>query len=259
MGIVNATDDSFSGDGLGGDASAAVRHAERLIAEGADILDIGAESTRPGAAPVSPQQEMDRVLPLVERLHDSGRPLSIDTMKPEVMKAALSAGADMINDVMALRAPGALETVAASRAAVCLMHMQGEPRTMQNDPHYNDVVAEVERFLSQRVEAAQAAGIARTRIVLDPGFGFGKSLAHNLSLLRRLDELKIQGLPLLVGMSRKSMLGQITGRPPEARLHGGIAAAMQALRRGAAIVRVHDVAPIRDAIAVWNAVEESNS
>ncbi len=255
MGIVNLTDDSFSGDGLGANAGKAIAHGRRMVEQGAHILDIGAESSRPAAVQVSLQQELDRVLPVIEGLHDCGVPLSVDTVKPEVMKAVLDAGADMINDINALRAPGALEAVAASYAAVCLMHMQGDPATMQNDPRYDDVVVEVRAFLADRVAAAEAAGIALDRIVIDPGFGFGKTFEHNLTLLRRLDDLIAQGLPLMVGLSRKSMLGLITAQAAPERVHAGIAAALLALQRGAAIVRVHDVAAMRDALAVWNAVE----
>ena len=256
MGIVNLTDDSFSGDGLRGDTGAAIAHARRLIEEGAQILDLGAESSRPGAAPVSAQQEIDRLLPVIEALRDCGTALSIDTVKPEVMRLALNAGADMINDINALRAPGALELVAASKAGVCLMHMQGDPRTMQDAPHYADIVTEVAEFLGERVAAAEAAGIALNRIAVDPGFGFGKSLEHNIELLRRLDELVVPGLPLLVVMSRKSMLGLITGRPAHERVHAGIAAHVLAVERGARIVRVHDVAATRDALAIVQAVED---
>lgn len=256
MGIVNLTDDSFSGDGLRGDTGAAIAHARRLIEEGAQILDLGAESSRPGAAPVSAQQEIDRLLPVIEALRDCGTALSIDTVKPEVMRLALNAGADMINDINALRAPGALELVAASKAGVCLMHMQGDPRTMQDAPHYADIVTEVAEFLGERVAAAEAAGTALNRIAVDPGFGFGKSLEHNIELLRRLDELVVPGLPLLVGMSRKSMLGLITGRPAHERVHAGIAAHVLAVERGARIVRVHDVAATRDALAIVQAVED---
>lgn len=254
MGIVNLTPDSFSGDGVGGDAVRALAHAHAQVDAGADILDLGAESSRPGAAPVSAQQEIDRLLPVVEGLRDCGVPLSVDTAKPEVMRAALAAGADMINDIAALRAPGALEAVAASDAAVCLMHMRGEPGTMQRDPRYDDVVAEVAEFLRGRVAAAEAAGIARNRIVIDPGFGFGKTLAHNLALLRRLDSFIGLGVPVLAGISRKSMLGQITGRSVDERVPASVAAALLAVERGAAIVRVHDTAATRDALAVLDAL-----
>jgi dihydropteroate synthase len=256
MGIVNLTDDSFSGDGLSSDTAGAIAHGLRLIGEGADILDIGGESSRPGAQPVSLQQELDRILPVLAGLRDCGVPLSVDTLKSEVMRAALAAGADMINDIAALRTPGALEAVAGTSAAVCLMHMQGVPRTMQSAPDYTDVVAEVGQFLAARVAAAKAAGIARERIVIDPGFGFGKTLEHNLALLRQLGTLRVPGIPLLVGLSRKSMLGQLTGRAAGERVHASVAAALLALQRGAAIVRVHDVAATRDAIDIYNAVGE---
>jgi len=256
MGIVNLSDDSFSGDGLHGDTEAAIDQGLRLVAEGAHILDLGAESSRPGASPIPAQQEVDRLLPVIEALHDCGVPLSVDTVKPEVMRAALAAGADMINDINALRAPGALEVVAASQAGLCLMHMQGNPGSMQEDPHYIDIVAEVAEFLGERVAAAEAAGIALNRIAVDPGFGFGKTLEHNLELLRRLGELVVPGLPLLVGLSRKSMLGLLTGRAATERIHAGIAAHVLAVLRGARIVRVHDVAATRDALAVVQAVED---
>ena len=255
MGIVNLTDDSFSGDGLQGRTANAIAQGLRMIEDGADMLDLGAESSRPGAEPISVQQEMDRLLPVIEALRDCGVPLSIDTVKPEVMRAAIAAGADLINDIVALQAPGALEAVASGAAAVCLMHMQGEPRTMQAHPHYDDVVAEVLAFLADRVAACQAAGIAANRIVIDPGFGFGKTIGHNLALLKQLDRFVATGLPVLVGMSRKSMLGLITGKPVGERVHAGVAAALLAVQRGATIVRVHDVAATRDVLAVWQAIE----
>lgn len=255
MGIVNLTDDSFSGDALGRDHRAAIAHGLQLAEEGAHILDLGAESSRPGAAPVSAQQEIDRLLPVIDGLRDCGVPLSVDTLKPEVMQAVLDAGADLINDIQAMQAPGAIEVVAASKAGVCLMHMQGCPGTMQADPHYADVVGEVASFLAERVASVEAAGIALNRICIDPGFGFGKSLEHNLDLLRHLDEFVAPGLPVLVGMSRKSMLGRITGRAVDDRLVAGVAAHLIAVQRGARIVRVHDVAAMRDAIAVLSAVE----
>lgn len=256
MGIVNLTDDSFSGDGLHGLAANAITQGLRMVEEGAALLDLGAESSRPGAEPVSLQQELDRLLPVVEGLRDCGVPLSVDTVKPEVMRAAVAAGADLINDIAALRAPGALEAAAASPSAgVCLMHMRGEPRTMQADPHYDDVVAEVHAFLMERAVACEAAGIARNRIVIDPGFGFGKTLGHNLALLRHLDRFAGTGLPVLAGISRKSMLGLITGRPVGERVHASVAAALLAVQGGAKIVRVHDVAATRDALAVWQATE----
>ena len=256
MGIVNLTDDSFSGDGLRAQVDTAVAQGMRLVDEGADILDLGAESSRPGAVPVPAQQELERLLPVIAALRDLGVPLSVDTVKPEVMSAALAAGADMINDIAALQAPGALAAVAASPAAICLMHMQGQPRSMQADPRYGDVVAEVADFLVERVAACASVGIARERIVIDPGFGFGKTLAHNLALLRHLDRLVDFGLPVLAGISRKSMLGQVTGRPVGERVHASVAAALLAVQRGAALVRVHDVAATRDALAVLQAIEE---
>ena len=257
MGIVNLTDDSFSGDALRGDASAAIAQGLQQVADGAHILDLGAESTRPGAPQVSAQQEIDRLLPVIDGLRECGVPISIDTQKTEVMREVLAAGADMINDINALRAPGALEVVARTRAAVCVMHMQGEPGTMQHDPHYDDVVSVVAEFLAGRVAKAEAAGIALNRICVDPGFGFGKTLEHNLELLRRLPELVVPGLPLLVGMSRKSMLGLLTGQPVTGRLAGGLAAHVIAVLRGARILRVHDVAAMRDCLAVVNAIENS--
>jgi len=256
MGIVNVTPDSFSDGGRLGDAQAAIRHALKLQEAGADILDVGGESTRPGADAVPADEEIRRVLPVIEALAGRGCVVSVDTMKPDVMRAALDAGAAMVNDVMALRAPGALEAVAASDAAVCLMHMQGEPQRMQQAPSYADVVAEVKQFLQGRAAACEAAGIGRERLVIDPGFGFGKTLEHNLSLLKHLDQLAGLGLPVLAGLSRKSMLGTLTGRSVDEREFAGIAAHLAALARGARLVRVHNVAAMRDALAVWNAVEE---
>ena len=257
MAIVNLTDDSFSGDGLRGGTQAAITQALRMIDAGADILDIGGESSRPGAASVSLQEELDRVVPVIEGLRDCGRPLSVDTTKPDVMAAALAAGADMINDIAALTAPGALAVAAAGEAAVCLMHMQGEPGTMQAAPAYSDVVVEVREFLNQRVAACTAAGIARDRIVIDPGFGFGKTLEHNLALLQALPGLADGGLPVLIGVSRKSMIGTITGRPLDQRDGGSAVAAVLAVQRGARIVRVHDVGATRDALAVLAAIDGS--
>jgi dihydropteroate synthase len=229
-----------------------------MIAEGAHILDLGAESSRPGAAPVPVEQEIERLLPVLEALHDCGVPLSIDTVKPEVMRLALNAGADMINDINALRAPGALCGRRRLDAAVCLMHMQGTPGTMQRHPDYGDVVAEVKAFLQERMRAAHDAGIAPERIAIDPGFGFGKTLEHNLELLRQLREFAALGAPVLAGWSRKSSLGQITGRPAAERLAASIAAALIAAQNGAGrIVRVHDVAATRDALAVLSAVERN--
>lgn len=256
VGIVNTTPDSFSDGGACLDAGPAIAHALKLAEAGADILDVGGESTRPGAQTVSADEELRRVLPVIEALAGRGLCVSIDTRKPEVMRAAIAAGAAMVNDVAALRAPGALDAVAASDAAVCLMHMQGEPRTMQQEPVYADVVREVGDFLMARVAACEAAGIARTRLMVDPGFGFGKTLAHNLNLLAHLDRLVAPDLPVLAGMSRKSMLGALTGRAVGEREFAGVAAHLAAVMRGARAVRVHDVAAMRDALAVWNALED---
>lgn len=255
MGIVNLTDDSFSGDGLGGNAQRAIAHGIRLVAEGADILDLGAESSRPGASGVLAREELERLLPVIEGLRDCGVPLSVDTAKPEVMREVLAVGADMINDIAALAAPGALEAVAPSGAGVCLMHMQGEPRSMQQAPSYVDVVGEVVGFLRRRLQAAVEAGIAPERIVVDPGFGFGKTAEHNLALLKHLVDLQAIGRPVLVGFSRKSMLGKLTGRATGERMPASVAAALLAVQRGAMLIRVHDVGATRDAITVWNAVE----
>jgi dihydropteroate synthase len=258
MGVVNVTPDSFSDGGVYVGAKQAVAHARRLVEEGADILDIGGESTRPGAAPVALDEERRRVLPVLEALAGCGLPLSVDTRKPEFMLEAIAAGAAMINDVTALAAPAALAAVAKSLAAVCLMHMQGDPGTMQESPSYRDVVSEVRDYLAQRVGAAERAGIARDRIVVDPGFGFGKTVEHNLALLRSLAEFRSLGVALLAGLSRKAMLGKLTGREPQERVHASIAAALLAVQNGAQIVRVHDVAATRDALAVWNAVKGQN-
>jgi len=251
MGVLNVTPDSFSDGGLRFEPAAALAHAERLVEEGAAIIDVGGESTRPGADPVAPGEEMRRVLPVVERLAGKiGIPVSVDTRKPEVMRAALAAGAAMVNDVRALGEPGALEAVAASDAAVCLMHMQGEPRTMQAAPRYGDVVVEVREFLKARVAACTAAGIARERLVVDPGFGFGKALEHNLALLAGLPRIAADGLPVLAGLSRKRMIGSLTGRAEGDRLAGSLAAAVVAAINGARIIRAHDVRPTVDALAV---------
>jgi dihydropteroate synthase len=256
MGIVNVTPDSFSDGGRWMDARAAIQQALKLREEGADILDIGGESTRPGAAAVLANEEIRRVLPVIETLADRGCIVSVDTMKPEVMRLALDAGAVMVNDVMALRAPGALEAVASCKAAVCLMHMQGEPQSMQQAPRYANVVDEVKQFLQGRVAVCEAAGIGRERLVIDPGFGFGKTLQHNLALLKHLDRLAELGLPVLAGLSRKSMLGLLAGREADQREFAGVAAHLAAIARGARLVRVHKVAAMRDALAIWNAVEE---
>jgi dihydropteroate synthase len=257
MGVVNITPDSFFDGGRFLDPAAAIDHARQLIAEGADLLDLGAESSRPGAAAeVSVEEELRRLLPVLRGLRDAPVPLSVDTIKPEVMRAALADGASMINDINALREPAALAAVAASDAAVCLMHMQGTPGTMQQHPSYGDVVVEVRDFLLERVEAARAAGISAQRISIDPGFGFGKTLEHNLALLRELGEFKAFGVPVLAGWSRKSSLGRITGKAAGDRLAASIAAALIAAQNGAGILRVHDVAATRDALAVLAAVEE---
>lgn len=258
MGIVNVTPDSFSDGGVCLDAQTAIAHALKLHEAGAAILDVGGESTRPGASPVSLQEELRRVLPVVTSLAQRGMLVSIDTQKPEVMRAALAEGAAMVNDVRALRAEGALEVVAASDAAVCLMHMQGEPRAMQQSPGYVQVVDEVRAFLGGRMNDCVAAGIAHDRLVIDPGFGFGKTLAHNLALLAQLERMADLGVPLMVGMSRKSMLGALTGRDVHEREFAGVAAHLAAVARGARLLRVHDVAAMQDALAVWNALGEVN-
>jgi dihydropteroate synthase len=251
MGVVNVTPDSFSDGGQFLPAQAAVDHARRLIDEGADLLDVGGESTRPGAAPVALDEERRRVLPVIEALVGAGVPLSVDTQKPELMREAVAAGAALINDVNGFEAPGALEAVAGSDCAICIMHRQGDSRTMQQAPQYADVVAEVDAWLRQRTAAAEQAGIARDRIVLDPGFGFGKTLEHNLALLRDLKVIAAAGYPVLAGLSRKSMIGALTGKPVGERMVGSVAAALLAAQRGAAIVRVHDVAAMRDALKIW--------
>ena len=251
MGVVNVTPDSFSDGGQFLEADAAIAHARAMIDEGADLVDVGGESTRPGAAPVSEAEELARILPVVTALRDF--PVSVDTRRPGVMRAALGAGAAMINDIEALGAPGALDVVAGSDCAVCLMHKQGDPATMQDDPRYADVVAEVRDYLGERIVACEAAGIARARIVADPGFGFGKTAAHNLTLLKRLPELAALGVPLAAGWSRKSSLGRITGRDFGERLAGSLATALLALVGGAKILRVHDVKETRDVVLVWDA------
>jgi dihydropteroate synthase len=255
MGIVNATPDSFSDGGRHAGVEAALAHALRLVAEGADLLDVGGESTRPGAAPVPIEEELARVVPVVAAIAARvGVPVSVDTSQPEVMRAAVSAGAGMINDVRALRVEGALEAAAALGVPVCLMHMQGTPQDMQAGPRYEDVVAEVHAFLTQRIFACEMAGIDKKRLLVDPGFGFGKALEHNLRLLRQLSRFAELGVPVLAGLSRKGMIGAITGRDVDARIHGSVAAALLAAQNGAAIVRVHDVAATADALAVWRAV-----
>jgi len=255
MGVVNVTPDSFSDGGRFLDPQAAVSQARRLAAEGADIIDIGGESTRPGAEPVSEQQELRRVLPVLEKLSDLC--VSVDTRRPAVMKAAAAAGASMINDIEALRAPGAIEAVAATKCAVCLMHMKGAPATMQQAPRYDDVAREVKAFLKEAVRKTNFGGIGIDRIVADPGFGFGKTAQHNLELLRRLRDLTELGVPLAAGLSRKSTIGHLTGRPVEERLAGSLAMALLALQGGARILRVHDVKETRDVIGVWQAFHGS--
>jgi dihydropteroate synthase len=255
MGIVNVTPDSFYDGGTYARTEQALAHARQMVADGADIVDIGGESTRPGAHPVSEAEELARVMPLVAGLASENVIVSVDTRKPGVMRAALDAGATMINDVCALRERGSLEAVAASGAAVCLMHMQGDPRTMQTEPRYDDVVHDVRDFLIERALSCEAAGIARERIVIDPGLGFGKTRAHNLALLRALPVLAGTGYALLVGVSRKATIGQLTGRAPDARLAGSLAAALAAVARGARIVRVHDVRETVDALKIWQAID----
>lgn len=255
MGIVNVTPDSFSDGGKYSSVERAVEHALQLIAEGADILDIGGESTRPGAAPVGLDEELRRVIPVIEALSKvTTVPISIDTYKPEVMRASIQAGADIVNDICALREDGALEIVTNSNAGVCLMHMQGKPQTMQINPQYTDVVTEVKQFLADRVEACLAHGIARERIMLDPGFGFGKTTAHNVALIQHLGSFVELGFPLLVGLSRKSVLGRIAGGDEQQRLHAGLAASVISVMKGAKIVRVHDVKATVDALKVVAAV-----
>jgi dihydropteroate synthase len=257
MGIVNITPDSFSDGGRYFDSSRALAHALELVEEGADILDIGGESTRPGAAEVSVQEELDRVIPIIETLAaEVPIPISIDTSKPEVMYEALRSGAGFLNDVRALQEPGALKAAAKSDVPVCLMHMQGAPRTMQDDPHYDDVVADVEEFFRQRIAACEQAGIRRERILLDPGFGFGKTLEHNIRLLSELERFQSLDCPLLVGMSRKRMIGTLLGDvSPDQRLYGSVSAAVVAAMKGAAIIRVHDVRPTVEALKIVTAIQ----
>ncbi|HEY7241863.1 MAG TPA: dihydropteroate synthase [Burkholderiales bacterium] len=256
MGVVNVTPDSFSDGGRFLEPAAAVDQARRLAGEGAAIIDIGGESSRPGAAPVSAREELDRVLPVLEKLNDYC--VSVDTRRPEVMKSVLEAGASMINDIQALSEPYALESVARTGCGVCLMHMKGQPATMQREPRYGDVVGEVKTFLRDAVRKARFAGIGADRIVLDPGFGFGKTAGHNLEILRRLGEFHSLEAPIAVGLSRKSTLGQLTGRPVHERLAGSLAMALLALERGAKILRVHDVRETKDVIAVWQAYKNES-
>lgn len=260
-GILNLTDDSFSGDGLAGDVEAAVAQGVAMAEQGADMLDVGAESTRPGAKPVTADDEIARVVPVIEALAKRVEvPISIDTSKPEVMRAAVNTGAGFINDVYALRRQGALDAAAELKVPVCLMHMQGEPGTMQDDPHYDDVVGEVHRFLAERVFACEMAGIDKRRVLVDPGFGFGKTLEHNLALLRALERFRDLAAGVFAGLSRKSMIGTMTGRGGgAARGAGSAAAALIAVQRGAMLVRVHDVDATRDALAVWQAVHAGDA
>jgi dihydropteroate synthase len=260
VGIINVTPDSFSDGGQFADVGAAVAHGLRLAEEGADMLDIGGESTRPGADEVSVEEELKRVIPVIEQLAArTSLPIAIDTSKPEVMRAAVAAGAGMINDVYALRREGAMDAVAALRVPVCLMHMQGEPRSMQDAPHYDDVVGEVHRFLTDRLFSCEISGIDRRKVMVDPGFGFGKDLEHNLALLRRLERFADLGSGVYVGLSRKSMIATLTGRKePADRAAGSVAAALIAVQRGARMVRVHDVAATVDALKVWHAVQSGD-
>lgn len=258
MGVINITPDSFSDGGRFLASSDAVEHARRLIDEGADILDIGGESTRPGAEQVDVDEELNRTIPVIEAIRQfSDIPISIDTSKPEVMLKAAMVGASMINDVWALRQPGALQAAAETGLPVCLMHMLGEPGTMQQDPQYEDVVAEVKKFFRDRIFSCMQAGIPEKNLLLDPGFGFGKTLQHNLLLLKNLAQLKALGYPLLVGMSRKSMLGQILDKPLAQRLYGSLSAAVIAAMSGANIIRVHDVTETRDALAIVKALNQA--
>ncbi|MCD8504825.1 MAG: dihydropteroate synthase [Burkholderiaceae bacterium] len=254
MGIINVTPDSFSDGGLHASTDAAVSHARKLIDEGAQILDIGGESTRPGAEPVPVKRELERVMPVLESLRHADVALSVDTCKPEVMRAALDARADIINDVTGFRQQASRNIIANHPSCgVCVMHMQGEPRTMQSSPHYDDVVSQVSRELLSSARALQTLGVAASRIALDPGFGFGKTQVHNYTLLRHMDDLVALGYPVLVGVSRKSMIGAVTGRSIDQRVAGSVAAALLAVNLGARIVRVHDVQATKDALAVWEA------
>lgn len=260
MGVVNITPDSFSDGGDYFDPKAAIAHAERLVTEGADIIDLGGESSRPGSLPVSPQEEGRRVLPVLERVVELGVPVSVDTTKPELMREVLSCGASMINDISALRSAGAIDAIAESDAGVCLMHMQGDPVNMQRAPVYHDVVSEVSDFLNGRARDLLDRGVNASRIVLDPGFGFGKTDQQNLELLHGLSVIAAQGFAVMAGLSRKSQLARITGRKnAKSRLGSSIAAALAAVRFGASIVRVHDVAETRDALLVWQVVETNTT
>ncbi|MBX3616625.1 dihydropteroate synthase [Nitrosomonas sp.] len=255
MGVVNITPDSFSDGGLYFSTQQAIAHANYLISEGADILDIGGESTRPGSQQVDVDEELKRIMPVLEALANTDIPISVDTSKPEVMRRAIAAGAQMINDVHALRSPYALEAIAShTQVKICLMHMQGTPQNMQIGPKYQDIVTEVKEFLQQRIQTSNAWGISKDRLVIDPGFGFGKTLQHNLTLLNHLDKFTELGIPVLAGLSRKSMLGAITGNEVSQRQHESIAAALLAVIKGAKIVRVHDVKATKDALAIYQAM-----
>ncbi|MXS81273.1 dihydropteroate synthase [Nitrosomonas sp. GH22] len=255
MGVINVTPDSFSDGGCFDTTEKAIEQVSRLVQEGADILDIGGESTRPGSRSVESDEELSRIMPVIEFALNMNIPVSVDTAKPEVMQAAINAGVVLINDTNALQAPGALEVVADSSVMACLMHMQGRPETMQLDPQYSDVVAEVMAFLKQHVALAVSAGITRERIIIDPGFGFGKTLEHNLALLHHLNQFIAMDLPVMAGISRKSMLGMITGNPVDNRVYASVAAALLAVGQGARIVRVHDVKATRDAFSVFAAMD----
>lgn len=256
MGIVNITPDSFSDGNHYLQADAAIAHAKQLIADGADILDIGAESTRPGAEPVALDEELCRLLPVIEGLRALNVPISVDTFKPAVMRAVLAAGVDIINDIDGFRDPESIAAVAGTNCGLCVMHMQGEPRTMQQQPSYQDLHLEVKNFLSDRVQVLRSAGVAPQRIMLDPGLGFGKTVEHNYTLLRDLEKIQIDSYPWLIGLSRKSMIGHVVNKAPQQRLAGSLAGMLAAVSRGAAVLRVHDVAESADALNVWLAVEQ---
>ncbi|WP_323144220.1 dihydropteroate synthase [Massilia phyllosphaerae] len=259
MGILNITPDSFSDGGRHHALEFAVEGAEQMVKDGVDIIDIGGESTRPGSPSVPVEEELRRVMPVIYALRELGVPLSIDTCKPEVMREAILAGADMINDINGFRAPGALEAVRRSDVGLCVMHMQGTPQDMQAQPVYDDVVAEVIGFLRERVDALVAGGVVRERVTIDPGFGFGKTVAHNVALLRGISDMQRElGLPVLAGLSRKSMVGALTGKPLEQRLAGSVGGALAAVAQGARIVRVHDVAETVDALKVFQAGIKNN-
>jgi dihydropteroate synthase len=256
MGIVNVTPDSFSDGGQYNQIEQTVRHAEKLVAEGADLLDIGGESTRPGAVDVSVQQELDRVIPVIQKLKQFNLPISIDTSKAEVMHAAINAGAGLINDVYGFRREGSVEAAAILGVPLCIMHMLGEPRTMQKQPHYDNVISDVKSFFQQQIQTLTQAGVIRENIIIDPGFGFGKSLAHNCQLLKELRQFESMDLPILVGLSRKSMIGQLTNKTVDQRLAGSVTAAVIAAQNGAKIIRVHDVAETVDALKIVSAMSK---